>query len=180
MDRTSLQTWLHMQGFNINKMPIEVRWYRPDGSDFLVTTMKPSFWHHLNLYRQKRFVLHKSFLDQKMWRALEEGGSLYEAMLGSRASIAEPSSVMAVVAKGGGTPRLVGRITKAMKDKEEWRGTASDLLEILGKGQGIPKNPTALSSAIIQDDVRVALNKQGIAVERGRAADTRYIRLERH
>ena len=111
--------------------------------------------------------MNRKFLDPQAWNELEYGIKLPVVD-------AEPPK------HPGRTPRLAKAIRSAVRERDFWQGTPTELLALLDCGkQGIPKDAIRLSMRINRPQVTAALKAYGISVDRKRTASKRLLLVSR-
>ena len=76
------------------------------------------------------------------------------------------------------TPALARRVVTVMDGRDQWVGTAADLImEMEPFTVGLPKGPAALSRGLTSSKVTRALEHAGVAVSRGYRGSERVLRL---
>ena len=160
MERTRKTDWLIAQGYRPSTLPPIVAWYAP-GRELRGRTDD----YTLNLYRGKGFVLDRKYLDPQLWQELEY-------------SPIRPRMTVELPVPSGTTPRLARTIRGAMRGRDFWEGTSSELLSLIGsQGQGIPKNAVWLSIEVMKPQVTDALKSYGIAAARRRSNGKRLLQF---
>jgi len=175
--QTRFNLWLKIQGFDARRLPRSARWYKKDGTYFEGKLDQ----YHIELYRLRGCVLDKRYTSMATWYLLEYGGHEW---LDEQKRLRPDMELDWLVGEPQysteATTRLASALIDLMDGRDEWVGTATELLAELPEKEGIPKTPIKLSASVIQQDITSALDYRGIGVKRERNADKRTLRLARH
>jgi hypothetical protein len=169
-NRLPRDVWIFMQGYHSSSLPPRVTWYAP-GREFTGRTDN----YTLDLYRGKGYVLDKRFLDPRLW------DSRVNHIHGASRTPSKPCSVVIKSPQPSReTPRLARVLIGVMDDRDNWQGTASELLSLIGDtNDGMPRIHNRLSAELLQPYITDALDAHGITVRRERTSERRTLRLSR-